>query len=43
VEVSLVHGPTPRNETGHELTVAAVWNAEALPELAFFEGVLKGE
>jgi hypothetical protein len=43
VEVSLVYGPTPRNETGHELAVATVWNAEAFPELAFFEGELEGE
>src|SRR5215211_5031267 len=36
LEVSLAHRPTPRDETGHELAVAAVWNAEALPQLAFF-------
>jgi pyruvate-formate lyase-activating enzyme len=43
VEVSLAHGPAPRDETGHELTVATVWNAEALPELAFFQRELEGQ
>jgi len=43
VEVSPAHGPTPRDETGYQLAVATVWNAEALPELAFFEGELEGK
>jgi hypothetical protein len=43
VEVSLVHGPMPWNEAGYELAVAAVGKAEALPELEFFQGKLKGE
>jgi hypothetical protein len=43
VEVSLSHVPTPRTEAGYELAVAAVWDAEALPELAFFQGELEGE
>ena len=43
VEVSLLHGPSPRNETGYELAVSVVWNAEALPELALFQRELEGE
>src|SRR5215217_1455425 len=43
VEVLPAHGPTPRNEAGHEFTVAAVWDAEALSEFAFFEGELEGK
>src|SRR5215208_2383493 len=43
MEVSLAHGPTPRNETGYELAVAAVWGAKALHQLAFFEGELEGK
>src|SRR5215217_2271985 len=43
MEVSLLNGPTPRDEAGYELAVAAVWGAKAFPELAFFEGQLEGE
>ena len=43
MKVLLAYGPAPRDETGYELAVALVWNAEAFPELAFFEGELEGE
>ena len=43
MEVSLAYGPTPRDEAGYELAVAAVWGTETLPELAFFQGELEGE
>ena len=43
MKVSPAHVPTPRNETGHVFAVATVWNADALSELEFFEGVLEGE
>jgi hypothetical protein len=43
VELSLSHGTTPRTEAGNELAVTAVWDAEAPPELAFFQGELEGE
>lgn len=38
-----MHGPTPRNETGYELAVAAVRDAETLPELTLFQGDLESE
>jgi hypothetical protein len=43
VEVSLLHGPTPWNETGYELAVSVVWSAEAFPELTFFQRKLEAE
>jgi hypothetical protein len=43
VEVSLLYRPTPWNEARYELAVPAVWNAEALPELTFFQGELEEE
>jgi hypothetical protein len=43
MKVLLAYGPALRDEAGHELAVAQVWNAEAFPELAFFEGELEGE
>ena len=43
VEVSLAHGPAPRDEAGHELAVAAVRTTEALYQLTFFQGELEGE
>jgi len=43
VEVSLLYRPTPWNEARYELAVPVVWNAEALPELTFFQGELEEE
>jgi hypothetical protein len=43
LEVSLAHGPTPRDETRYQLAVAAVWGAKAFPELTFFQRELEGE
>ena len=43
MKISLAHGRTPRNDTGHEFAVATVGNPEALSEPAFFEGKLEGE
>jgi hypothetical protein len=43
LKVLLAYWPEPWDETGYELAVAAVWNAEAFPELVFFEGELEGE
>ena len=43
MEVSLLNGPTPRDEAGYELAVAAVWGAKAFPELTFFQRELEGE
>jgi hypothetical protein len=43
MKVLLAYGPALRDETRHELAVAAVWNAEAFPELAFFERELESE
>ena len=43
MKVSLPHGPTPRDEPGYQLAVAAVGDAEALPEFAFFQGQLESE
>src|SRR5215213_10928725 len=43
MKVLLAYGPAPRDKTRHKLAVALVWNAEAFPELAFFEGELEGE
>jgi hypothetical protein len=43
MKILLAYGSEPRDETGHELAVATVWNAEAFPQLAFFEGQLEGE
>jgi hypothetical protein len=38
-----MHGPTPWDETGNKLAVAAIRDAEALPELTLFQGQLEGE
>src|SRR5215208_2010309 len=43
MKVLLAYRPASRDETGHQLAVAAVWKAEAFPELTFFEGELEGE
>jgi hypothetical protein len=43
MQVSLAYRLAVREEAGHELAVTSVWNAEALPELAFFQRELEGE
>ena len=43
LKVLLAYGPAPGDETRHKLAVALVWDAEAFPEFAFFEGELEGE
>jgi hypothetical protein len=43
MKVLLVYGPASRDKAGHKLAVMVVLNAEAFPELAFFEGELEGE
>ena len=43
MKILLACRPAPRDEAGHELAVAAVWDAEAFPELTFFQGELESE
>jgi hypothetical protein len=43
VEVSLLHGPTSRDEAGYEFAVAMVRTTEALHQFTFFQGELEGE
>jgi hypothetical protein len=43
LKVLLAYRPALRDETGYELAVALVWDAEAFPELAFFQGKLESE
>jgi len=38
-----MHGPTPRDETGYELAVAAVLYPGALSKLEFYQGQLEGD
>lgn len=38
-----MHRPSPWDDTGNKLAVAAIRDAEALPELMLFQGQLEGE
>ena len=40
MKVLLAYGPELRDETGHQLAVALVWNAEAFSELALLFALL---